>query len=127
MNSIQFLENKLKQLSERFQNANIRYEARESQAVHIIDITPLDFYQSEEYMYAEASLEDEFVSLFPEQTILFVSADSLTQVTDPRLILKCRTVMEIDINQIILNLLSPGNSNIPTEDYCGENNYALAA
>lgn len=81
MNSKEFIQNELKLLASRFSEAKIRYEYRENTHSHIIEITPLNFYENDEsYRQEEARIENEFEKLFPAENIVFISEGSLTEI-----------------------------------------------
>ncbi|TKG95207.1 hypothetical protein EYV94_10880 [Puteibacter caeruleilacunae] len=84
MNSRKFIETKLNELYSRFTEVKIRYEFRTNTNSHIIEIIPLSFFEeNREYMSVEAEIEEEFETSFPNENILFVSEDSLTEVVSP--------------------------------------------
>jgi len=84
MKSKEFLVKELTEISYRFENVQIRYEHRKNTFSHIVEIIPLVvFNNNEEYMNAEAYLEDEFERLFPQENIVFISEDSLTEIKNP--------------------------------------------
>lgn len=84
MNSKEFLINRLNTLGLIFSNVKIRYEYREYNKSHIIEVIPINFYEtSKEYMKAEIELEKSFERLFPNEEIVFVSEGSLTEIRNP--------------------------------------------
>lgn len=88
MNAKEFLIKKLKELSSKFEDVKIRYEYRKNTYSHIIEVIPLAIFNNDEdYMLAESNLEDEFESLFPQEDIVFISEDSLTEIRNPDLLL----------------------------------------
>jgi hypothetical protein len=125
MNSKEFLTAKLKELSSIFEDIKIRYEYRKSTCSHIIEIIPLAvFRNNEDYMSAEANLEDEFEHLFPQEDIVFISEGSLTEIKDPDLILGYNSIVFDNIffdTDLIVNGFSE------EVNVAGCENYALAA
>ena len=84
MNSKKFIQKELKLLASWFSEAKIRYEYRENTHSHIIEITPLNFYENDEsYRQEEAGIENEFEKLFPAENIVFISENSLTEIKNP--------------------------------------------
>jgi len=81
MNSRDYIEKKISDLALKFSGIRIRYEYREITQSHIIEILPLDLYESNtEYLLEEELIEKEFDALFPDENILFVSEGSLTEL-----------------------------------------------
>lgn len=124
--SFQYLEIKLKELHKLFPKCNIRYEYRETRKSHIIEITPLSFYEDEDYQIAETDIEDDFEIKYPGEDIVFVSENSLTKVTNPCLELIAEQnltwcVMLHQEDQYAMDMFG-----IDLE-FAGENNYAIAA
>jgi len=88
MSAKEFLTDKLKKMSLKFKDIKIRYEYRKSTMSHIVEVIPLlIFNNDEEYMRVEFELEEEFENLFPDEDIVFVSEDSLTEIKNPDLVL----------------------------------------
>ncbi len=86
MNAKEYLIKKLNFLSEKFEDVKIRYEFRSNTQTHIVEIIPLSFFsENENYIQFEIELENEFEQLFPNENILFVSDDSLTEIIAPDL------------------------------------------
>ncbi len=124
-NSYKFIEKQIKMLFDFFPKANIRYEFRESRNIHLVEITPLHYYNSDKYKYKETEIEDEFESLFPSENIIFISEDSLNKIVEPNIehLGEIRGKVCVISNSITSHY---NFINIPTQ-YAGENNYALAA
>ena len=79
MDATTFLKNKLQELKTQITAINIRYENRKQ--IHIIEILPLELYNTNiEYMEVENNIIIEFEDLFPDENIIFISTDSLTEV-----------------------------------------------
>ncbi len=126
MTSFQFLEQKLRKLFGQFPKASIRYELRKDRMSHIVEVTPLKFYNDDEYILAEIEIEDEFELLFPTENIIFISEDSLNKVTNPIL-----EWIEESKTELCMITVGPEFSTIVLEDIffqmSVEDNYALAA
>ncbi|WNM19484.1 hypothetical protein [Flavobacterium capsici] len=124
-NPYKFIEEKLKMLFERFPKANIRYEHRESTNTHVVEITPLFFYNNDSYRVIETEIEDEFEVLFPAETIIFISEDSLNKISNPNIEHLGERKGKVCIIQTT-HIQFFNFTNISPK-YFGENNYALAA
>jgi len=83
MKAKEYLKNKLAELSSMFSDIKIRYEFRTNTNSHLVEVTPLFFYESnQEYLIAESEIEDEFEFLFPSENIIFISESSLTEIKE---------------------------------------------
>ncbi len=124
-NSYKFIEQRIKMLFDMFPKANIRYEFRENRNTHLVEVTPLHFYDSDRYKLKETEIEDEFEYLFPSENIIFISENSLNKIIEPNIEhlgeIRGKVCMIASFNGAEYNFI-----NIPT-NYAGENNYALAA
>ena len=81
MKSKKFIKEKLELLFAQFNDIKIRYEYTANTYSHLIEVTPLDFFEeNERYMTLEAKLEEEFESLFPRENIVFISEGSLSEI-----------------------------------------------
>jgi hypothetical protein len=84
----EYLKKELKQLLNKFQDIQIRYEFDEDDFVHIIEVTPLAVYESDKtYVKFEIELRKKFAIEFPNEEIMFVSEDSLTKIETPEFVL----------------------------------------
>lgn len=120
-----FIEEKLKMLFDSFPKANIRYEHRENTNTHLVEVTPLFFYNNDNYRIIETEIEDEFEMLFPSETIIFISENSLNKICEPNIEhLGERKGKVCLIQTDLVNSYSFTNFSL---QYAGENNYALAA
>lgn len=125
MKSIEFLESKLNDLYKKFSDIKIRYEYRANTVSHLIEVIPLSFFEgNEEYMACEFSIEEEFENRFPNENIVFISEDSLSEITTPNLKIGYDTIKFT--NEVT-------NFDIIIKGFCDNidsnysNNYALAA
>lgn len=124
--SYKFLEKKLKELFSKFPKSNIRYEFVSNRDIHLIEVTPLDFYNNEKYKKAETIIEDEFELLFPKENILFISDESLNKITKVNLEL----LSEVHGRVCLLSFLNRNTEYYfenSTPEYIQEFNYAIAA
>ena len=125
MKSIEFLATKLNELYARFSDVKIRYEYRANTYSHLIEITPLSFFEeNEEYLFFEAKIEDEFEALFPNENIVFISDGSLSEINNPDFMLGY-DVFKYDNEVLNIDFIVEGFSDVV--DYQYSNNYALAA
>lgn len=125
MNSKEFLIERLKEMSSKFEDVKIRYEYRTNTYSHIIEVIPLAIFDSnEQYMLAEANLENEFESLFPQEDIVFVSEDSLTEIKNPDLLLGNESIT-FEVSEVSQSFVVNGFTE--EVDFWGCENYALAA
>jgi len=125
MTSQDFLKEKAEQLASLFPASKYSYEYNEFAGVHIVQVWPLTMYNdNDQYKTLETSISLEFDRIFAPESVLFVSEDSLNQVSG--------SVFEVSG---ILFGFSPVNA-IPIPSFnaiihetytCGINNYALAA
>ena len=84
MKSKEYLRNRLNEISNVFPELILRYQFNENTETHIIEVKPLEIYQTnDEYIKCEAELLFDFENEFFPETLLFVSEDSLTQLTEP--------------------------------------------
>ncbi|MEZ7496601.1 hypothetical protein QO206_13990 [Leeuwenhoekiella aequorea] len=130
MKSVDFLGNSLEILHDKFSNCNIRYEFISKTNVHLVEVTPFDFYNDESYIDEELLLEEEFESLYPHEEIVFISVDSLNKIENPLLELYSKKEGMISADFSVTDNLVYFTGYVP-EDYENENiienNYALAA
>lgn len=130
MKSVDFLSNSLEILHDKFSKCNIRYEFISNTNVHLIEVTPVDFYNNDLYINEELLLEEEFETLYPNEEIVFISEDSLNKIENPLLELYSKKEGTISADFSVMdNFIN--FSEYVAEDYKNENvienNYALAA
>ncbi len=125
MQTVDFIENWLKNIAINFQEAKIRYEYRKSTQSHLIEILPLAFFEQEEaYLMEELKFEDEFEKLFPNENVVFISEDSLTKIQ--------HSDFELGYNNFVFDNSNNSGFNIEIvgvgeESSVCEFNFALAA
>ena len=126
MRSKEFLIEKLKELSSKFENIKIRYEYRVSTCSHLVEVIPLAVFDNDDaYMSEEEKLENEFESLFPGEDIVFISEDSLTKIKDPELMLGYNQVVFDNSGDVLELIMVDGFTE--TIDFSSHVNFALAA
>jgi phosphorylcholine metabolism protein LicD len=126
MNSTSYLNNELIRIFDKFQDAIIKYEFKASRNTHLIEVKPLDVYDSESFITQEIELMDNFLAKFPKETILFVSEESMSKVTNPLFIYqKSRLALCFKNNEIVTEPLF----DLTNQDFSlgGEYNFFLAA
>lgn len=128
MNPKDFIKNRLRKIYETVKSINIKYEYRENEDTHLIEVTPLsEFNDNSKYIEMERDLLFDFNDLYFPSTILFVSDNSLNKVISPEFALRMyREEYPIEVK---LSVKKP-NWNFtcnPIPLSSGENNYALAA
>ena len=124
MKSKEYLKTKLNEISNIFPELSFRYQFNENTKTHIIEVKPLEASQTnDDYIKYESNLMFDFENMFLSETILFVSEDSLTQITNPEFVFDKKTfktvswlsnyIFDMDVQELF--------------SVSGENNYALAA
>ncbi len=83
MNSIDFIIKSLKDLHDKFVHSNMRYEFLPNLKSHLIEITPIEFYESEDYIDQEMILEENFKNMYFDEDIVFITNDSLNKIENP--------------------------------------------
>lgn len=131
MNAKEFLRVRLTELVSVFTNIKIRYEFRQCTQSHLIEVTPLDFYDNDEkYLIEEAAIEKEFENSFPQESIVFISEDSLTEIKDAEFELGYCESIVFNNSSLNIEFEVNGFSNIieqPTPIIKQEARFALAA
>lgn len=121
-----FLISNLKKIFLELENVEISYEFRASTSTHIVEVKPDSIYKTcEKYINREIELENSFYKFFPNETLLFISEDSLTQIKSPELVLKYK--MSYKISNLITPVLLDSILSKNQLSKAGQNNYALAA
>lgn len=130
MKSVDFLSNSLEILHDKFSNCNIRYEFVSNTNVHLVEVTPVDFYNDDSYINEELLLEEEFENLYPNEEIVFISEGSLNKIENPLLELYSTKEGTISADFSVMDNFIDFSEYV-AEDYKNENiienNYALAA
>jgi len=121
-----FLKFNLKKIFLELENVEISYEFRASTNTHIVEVKPNSVYKTcEKYINREIELENSFYESFPNETLLFISEDSLTKIKSPELVLKYK--MSYNISNLITPVLLDSILSKNQLSKAGQNNYALAA
>lgn len=78
-----YIEEKLRSLRSTFPGIQIRYEHDPVAKRHLVEIIPSEFMEgNEDYFKEEAKITDEFIQLFPSESIDFISDDSSIRIDD---------------------------------------------
>ena len=72
--------NYLQVFVDEFKNARARYEYDSLAEVHTIEIYPQSVYDSKEFLAWESSMFDDFISVFPEEVVGFISEDAVVGI-----------------------------------------------
>lgn len=78
-----FISNHLKRILSVSPEIRIRYEHRRESMCHIIEVLPAAiFHNNLDYLKAEADLESVFETWFPDNEIIFITSDSLLEISE---------------------------------------------
>ena len=125
MNPKNFIKTRLNEIRNIFPELSFKYKFNPNTSTHIVDVRPLDcFKENPDYIKYEADFGFEFNNLFYPETVLFVSEDSLTQISNPEFVFNANQFSE-DLQVLILPL--EVNSKWVQTHYEFEAEYALAA
>src|SRR5690625_5020299 len=78
-----FLKTKLKTIFLTLDDIERAYEYRVSTATHIVEVKPIELFYSDKYVHMEITLEEEFREKFPNEELLFITENSLTEIRNP--------------------------------------------
>ncbi|GHV67922.1 hypothetical protein FACS1894199_14330 [Bacteroidia bacterium] len=93
MDSKKYLIEKLNEIHRRFRNLSIKYQYCFNSNMHIVEVLPLcEYKDNAEYIEMESNLTFEFDNKFFPESVLFVSADSLTKVSAPQFVLNSENI-----------------------------------
>ncbi|MCK9204685.1 MAG: hypothetical protein M0P58_09675 [Bacteroidales bacterium] len=98
MKSKEYLIEKISRIAEIFSHLSFRYQYDIIDQTHIVEVKPLeDFNSNEDYATYEADLTFSFDQKFFPESVMFVSEDSLTKVTNPEFeIIPCKISLNLD-------------------------------
>jgi hypothetical protein len=129
MTSKEYIFSCLESMVKDFPQMTFSYKYHNTSVTHFIHVNPIVEYDTNElYQLAENSLIDAFISLYPKESIAFVSDDSLVKVLEPEMIFRAATKVSNDFHRtagFIFTCIEQPICAAPI--YAGENNYALAA
>lgn len=125
MKAQEFLIEKLRELSSKYEEVKIRYEYRANTQSHLVEIIPLSFFEKNAaYLIDESSIEEQFEALYPMESIVFISEGSLTEIKKADLELGYNKII-YDCNKFAVEYEVLGYSDMVESIGC--DNYALAA
>lgn len=107
------IKNKINHFFNKIDGVKLNYEKNIYTGTHIIEVLPLDVFNSDEYIKAEIEFMEDIEAQFKDEVFLFISSDSLTSIQNPIQIYDERIK-----NILYLNKL-------PQQNFCieGINNY----
>lgn len=107
----EFLREKLNVIFLSLEGVELAYEYRISTNTHIVEVKPLEKFNSEEYVNMEIALEEAFKERFPYENLLFVSEDSLTKIKTPEFNYSVKLNLNImELSELGFNELSQTNT-----------------
>jgi len=122
MRSKDFIINKLNEIHSRFINSIIKYEFKAGRHSHIIEVLPIEIFESDEFIDISIELRKNFDCLFPQENLILVSENSLVKVTNA-----LKTYKNSGLQLCFKNNEATFNNDLINVAFAGENNYALAA
>ena len=103
--SNKFLKDRLKDISSKIEEIELWYEFNSKRLVHTIKVTPISFYEDcKDYIDLEEELEIDFIKLFPNEEIIFITSDSLIDISNPLYVYKGGEELEplfIEIKKVL--------------------------
>lgn len=73
MTAIDYIKNKLNQLSESIKNIRLIYGYDRLSSIHVIEVSPKFIYDDSDYIHKEKEIIDEFMNLYPKESIAFIA------------------------------------------------------
>lgn len=131
MSSKEYIKDKLTQIIKVFKRAKFNYEFDELSNIHAIKVLPSDFYEiNDDFAEFQSSLIEFFIEHYPNESVLFISDESLIDVINPEFTaigdFYIDPFKKIDLLNKLLKSFDYSFDKKP-EKIAGENNYALAA
>lgn len=123
-NSKEFLKSNLKKIFLELDNIEVSYEFRLASNTHIVEVKPNSVYTDcKKYIIKEIELEEAFNERFPNEELLFITENSLTQIHSPEFVFNLK--LKYDLTNIITPIFvtNSHSRNVVT----GVTSYALAA
>jgi hypothetical protein len=89
MTAKEYIYKNLQKLANLFNNLTFTYEYKEILQTHVVEVKPeFEFSLNDDYIDAEIDLTSEFDELFYPESILFISENSLTTITEVEKVFK---------------------------------------
>lgn len=125
MTAKDYILTKLQSMANLFPALTFRYEHKEKYETHVVEVMPeFEFAKNEDYIDAEIDLSTEFNEVFYPESILFISENSLSSISNVHKVFSCNQ-FEVEKNNV---------KRIPLKfefddclDFNNPNQYALAA
>lgn len=80
MNAKEYIINRLKEFTEEFKNARVRYEHDAYSQTHTIEVMPQGVFDSQDFLDWECGLFDQFSIEYPGDVLGFISEDALVGI-----------------------------------------------
>ena len=80
MNAKEFIINHLKDFTEEFRSAKVRYGYDTMAQMHVVEIVPQSVFDSQDFLDWECDMYDKFVQEYPGEVIGFLSEDALVGI-----------------------------------------------
>jgi hypothetical protein len=100
MTAKKYIYNKLQFLANLFPALTFKYEHRENYKTHVIEVKPeSEFEGNNDYIDFELEFSSEFNETYFPESVLFISENSLTQISNPEKVFKSNNfINEYSIN-----------------------------
>jgi hypothetical protein len=103
MRVIDFIKLKISELLDYPSIKCVRYGVSKWTGAHMIEITPAEALESDEFIDIEISISDKFQELFPKDELIFISNEDIIGLTDSEVVIcekrKASLKYEIDDNK----------------------------
>jgi hypothetical protein len=81
MNTKEFIKNCICLITDRFPSVKVSYEFEKHSCTHFLEINPSSIFRNnEDYKNLQDEIFDEFIELFPYESICFISDDSIVGI-----------------------------------------------
>lgn len=128
MNTQTIIENKIKEWHGIFPQLSFRYEFDNCDNSHLVEILPeKEFYTNKELNEAIAHFSYDFDETYQEDTLIFLSADALCEIKNPRFTIRSRPKEQFSISTEAFSNNIEINSEKHTRVFSGTHSYLLAA
>lgn len=126
MIAFDYVKEQIELLAFMFPSGKYSYEYDKFSGMHIVQVKPLSLYNlNDDYKDFETKLSIDFDNNYYPESILFVSDESLNQVSNPEFEI---TGIFYGLQAVITHVVSPSFTFIDSGNFeLGENNFALAA
>ena len=111
MLSSDYIKSQIERLIEQEGVLSVRYGATKWSDAHLIEVTPVEIFDSRSFAEFEFSIVDQFEKLFPNEEIIFISNSDIISITN-----LFYSVTPESISQSLKPVIS---SNIPKQKFLG--------